>query len=415
MAYERKCSNWLKTYKDWIMPRINAPESYVFWSGVFCLSAAIRRKVYIGKDFLGTWECFPHCYIILVGPPGFRKNTSMGEAIGLLEELHDGGIITKAPTLITKESMVDSIMKSPDGSIFFTVEEFGDLILKSGPEMYELLTSLFDSKKKLDQGTMSRTYELAMKPCVNLLAGTTPQWIANKMPESVIGGGLASRIIFIFEDIAPDDRIFFQETTIPGDFAKMRQMLLDDLAHIANNIEGKFQIDQKGIDWLEDWNKKRKKGTDPKLSGYYARKITHILKISQLFHISYSDTLVLSIEDIQSAVGIVETIERNLPRVFAGVGKNVYSLDSREINEYIKAHSGVRKENVFQAFQNVATTDKIELLMQGLMTMKLVRSEYEYIEIDGKKETIQKYYPINQDGNQSKLSPVDGTIREPST
>lgn len=370
VVYKRKCVNWLASYKDWILPRIAAPESYVFWTGMFCLSAAIRRKVYIGKSSLGTWECFPHCYIMLVGPPGFRKNTSMGPGIELLQELSDTDIISKAPAFITKESLLDSIFKSRDSSIYLTVEEFGDLLLKSGPEMYEFLTSMFDAKKSVEQKTLARSYESAEKPCLNFLAGTTPQWIAEKMPESVIGGGLASRIIFIFEEKEPPAKIFFKGT---GDvFTKLKKDLVDDLAHIANNIEGEFTIPDDVKEWMEDWNRTRKKNTNPKLSGFNARKITHILKVAQLCHISYADDLVLNLDDIKFAIDVVQSTERNLPRVFAGVGKNIYSLDTRDIVKFINDNPNVTWSRLLREFSTVATVDKMEVLIQGLQQMKLV-------------------------------------------
>lgn len=372
--YTRKCENWLATYKQWVMPRIAAPESYVFWAGMFCLSAAIRRKVFIGKNTLGTWECYPHCYIMLVGPPGFRKNTSMGSAIELLQELSDTDIITKAPAFITKESLLDSIFKSKDSSIYLTVEEFGDLLLKSGPEMYEFLTSMFDAKKTVEQKTMMRSHESAERPCINLLAGTTPQWIADKMPESVIGGGLASRIIFIYEDKAPPDRIFFKE--VKGDFKKLQENLISDLAHIANNIEGEFVVQDEVIEWMEKWNRERNKGSNPKLAGYYARKITHILKLAQLFHLSYSDKLIINLVDVQSAIGIVENTEKNLPRVFAGVGKNVYSLDTRDLVKFIGDNPNVSRDKVLREFSTVATVDVLDRLIQGLQQMKLINASY---------------------------------------
>src|SRR4051812_10073926 len=106
-SYTRKCQNWLKSYEEYVMPRIAAPRSYVFWSGVHNLAAAIRRKVFIGKNTLGSWECYPHCFILLVGPPGFRKNTAMGPAIEINEELAEADIISHAPSFITKESLID--------------------------------------------------------------------------------------------------------------------------------------------------------------------------------------------------------------------------------------------------------------------------------------------------------------------
>lgn len=378
MNYDRKCKNWLTTYNEWVKPRIAAPESYIFWSGMFCLSAAIRRKVFIGKASLGSWECFPHCYIILVGPPGFRKNTSMGPAIELLQTISDAGLITKAPAFITKESLLDSIFKSGDSSVYLTVEEFGDILLKSGPDMYEFLTSMFDAKKSVEQKTMTRAYEAAAKPCVNLLAGTTPQWIADKMPASVIGGGLASRIIFVFEDKAPTERIFFKGVVKSGNFTQLEKDLVADLGHIATQLEGEFVVQDTVVDWLENWNKNtRKKNLNPILAGYNARKITHILKIAQLFHISYSDELLITMPDIESAVYTVESTEKNLPRVFAGVGKNQYSLDVRDIFKFINDNPNVSRSRILREFENVGTVPQLEILIVGLQDMKQIEATHD--------------------------------------
>jgi hypothetical protein len=369
------------------MPRIAAPESYVFWTGIYCLSAAIRRKVYIGKSSLGTWTCYPHCYIMLVGPPGFRKNTSMGPGIELLQELSDTSIITKAPIFITKEALLDGIFKSPDSSIYLTVEEFGDLLLKSGPEMYEFLTSMFDAKKHVDQGTMSRSYEFAEKPCLNLLAGTTPKWISEKMPESVIGGGFASRVLFIYEDKEPEDTIFFNGAT--DVFDKLKTDLISDLAHIANNLEGEFTLLEETKTWFTEWNRenKKKRSPNPKLSGYYARKITYIFKLAQLFHISYSDAKEITRLDLETAIGFIESTEKTLPKVFAGVGKNEYSLDSRDIVRFIHDNPGVFKDRVLREFETVATWEKVEGLLAGFIQMKYVKAEY-----DGESK-VTKFYP----------------------
>lgn len=301
----------------------------------------------------------------------------MGPAIELLQELSNTDIITKAPAFITKESLLDSIFKSKDSSVYLSVEEFGDLLLKSGPEMYEFLTSMFDAKKSVEQSTLSRGFELTEKPCVNLLAGTTPQWIADKMPEAIIGGGLASRIIFIYEDRAPKSKIFFRHD--PKDYEPLRKDLVSDLAHIANNLEGEFILPQVVEDWMEKWNEESVKETkkNPKLSGYYARKVTHILKIAQLYHIARTDELTLDLNDVQAAVGIVESTEKNLPRVFAGVGKNIYSIDTRDIIKYVSDNIGVARSEILREFSSVATVPKLDELINGLSDMKLIEGKFD--------------------------------------
>ena len=77
MTSVRRCDNWLLAYRDYILPRTDAPESFVFWSGVFAISSVLRRRVKFPKRILGLWDCYPHMYLMFVGPPGMRKTTAI--------------------------------------------------------------------------------------------------------------------------------------------------------------------------------------------------------------------------------------------------------------------------------------------------------------------------------------------------
>lgn len=372
--YERRCKNWLTSFAEWTLDRCESAESFVFWTGIFCLSTVARRKIFIGKEYLGAWSCYPHCYIIFVAPPGLRKTTTMGFAIELLDQVVS---ITKASTFITQTALVDSLMKSPDASIYMTVEEFGDVILKGGTEMFEFLTSMFDGKKNIEQKTMARGIEFAKAPCINMLAATTPEWIAANMPESIIGGGFASRVLFQFENKTRKKQLFFTKNTNKRDYKKLEEDLISDLNHIAINVEGAFKLSQEVQDWMEDWNQKFDAHSgNKKIQGFLNRKVTHILKIAQLVHVSYSDELILTIEDFKGAIAIVESIELNLPKVFAGVGKNEYSVDMRDIVTYVSSNPGVSRDNLLRNFMNSASPKVLDELITGLLQAKFLRTEF---------------------------------------
>lgn len=369
--YERRCKNWLLSFRDYALPRCTAPENWIFWSGLWTLSAALRRRVSIGRKYLGGWTCYPHMYLMFVGPPGTRKNTTMGFAINLIDQIP---ALTRPPTFVTQAALVDSIVKSPDSSVYLTVEEFGDLIIKGGLEMFEFLTSMYDGKKQLDQKTMSRGIEFAERPCLNLFAGTTPEWIAGNMPASVIGGGLASRFIFIYNETERMRKIYFDD--VVGDFTKMENDLVADLSHIANNIEGEFTIDDEAKKWAIAWNEEYdKKPINPKIQGYYRRKPTHLHKVAQLVHIAYSDELVLHKADFELALAALDAVEPTLLKVFQGVGRNEYALDMKDIAEYVKAKGRVPEDVLKRHFQSVAQPGKLQELIDGLLGFGMIRSE----------------------------------------
>jgi hypothetical protein len=296
----------------------------------------------------------------------------------LLDEIT---FIKKGPTIVTQASLMTKITESPDSSIYLISEEFSDLIMKSGEDMFQFLTSLFDGKKSIEAATISRGVEFASKPCVNMIAATTPQWVAAHMPENIIGGGFASRVIFIQEDRVRHRKMYYKEVNAATNFDGMKIDLLADLAHIAESLSGDFEIDEEAMEFMEAWYQENAEGeiNNYKLSGYYQRRPAHIHKVAMLLHIAKSDELVIHKEDFLNAIDIVARIEKNLPKVFEGVGKNPYTFDIARIKNHIFAAEPVSHADLMMAFQSAAEPWRLEQLVNSLV----VRDEVIKLENDG--------------------------------
>lgn len=360
----RKCENWLSAYNKWTIPRSEAPESFIFWTGLFCLSSALRRKVFIPKSLLGSWACAPNLYILFIARAGkARKSTTSAYA----EELLDFPEICKSPELITKEALLNKLVKSNDASMCIIAPEFGEFIAKSGPAMFGFLTNMYDGKKKIDSATLLRGGEFAEKPCVNLLGATTPEWVAENMPESVIGGGFASRVIFIFEDKVRRRKLFYDDIDQEL-MQRLQKDLITDLQHIAENISGEVSFAPDAKEFFEDWYIKNAEGEDPnhKLSGYYERRPAHILKVATCHHVAYSDDLVLNKVDLEGAIEIVKAAEHKLPQIFQNIGRNPYTVDIYRILDYITEKGRVSRVSVRRHFMHAATPKLLDELIDGL-------------------------------------------------
>lgn len=373
----RKCPNWLDTFMKWTLPRSEAQESYIKWTGLFTLSSVLRRKVKIPKNILGSWECPPHLYIMFIAPPGeARKTTSMSYAIDLLENLDD---ITKAPAIATQASLLSRLVDSKDNSVYITSEEFSDLIMKSKGEMFEFLTSMFDGKRSIEASTISRGAEFVNRPCINMLAATTPIWIAENMSEAVIGGGFASRVIFVYEESTRRKQLIYKNKIDFSHLDSLRANLIKDLIYINEKIEGDFDIDDEVIDFLESWYQTRKTEPNKKLKGYHERKPAHLLKTAMLLHIAHSDTLVLNKSDIDNAFEELSKLEVKLPKVFAGIGKNPYTFDMRDIVEFVVTIGRVEKIELLKHFEAAAPPSMLNELISALITMKQIKVEVDPI------------------------------------
>jgi hypothetical protein len=372
---ERKCQNWLSEFAKWTLPRSEAPESFIFWTGIFTLASAIKRNVTIPKRMMGSWEVIPNVYILFVADPGKARKTTTANYAEDLFEIAKG--ITRSPELISKEALLQTLVESPDQTIAILAPEFGEFMAKSGVDMYGWLTNMYDGKRRIVAKTISRSTELAEKPCVNLLGATTPVWIAENMPESVIGGGFASRVIFIHEDTVRRRKLFYNKLdwSVLDDIQKSLSI---DLARISK-IKGAMEFEsQETMDKIEAWyTDTADEGTAAhyKLSGYYERRPAYALKLAIILHLAYSDELVLTLQDFNEAVAILKQIEKKLPKVFEAVGKNPYVVDMNRIYDFILERKKVVKSDLYREFSHAAEQPKLDELLNALYVMKYIQLE----------------------------------------
>jgi len=375
---KRKCLNWLLSFRDWSLPRSEAPESFHFWAGLFTLSSAVKRNIYVNREYLGGWECYPHLYVIFVAPPGrARKSTTAAYSEELLRDIP---IVNRAPTSITKEQLLKKLSEVKDNSVSIFSSEFAMFIQKSGLDMYDVLTDLFDGKKDISVETIGRPRDFANKPCVNLLAATTPEWISSNMPESVIGGGFASRVIFVFEETVRRYRLYYKGIDY-SHLDALKRDLLADLLHIAVNIQGEFEIDEGGMHFMNVWYTKFMKEQDSssalnyRLQGYYQRKPAYVHKLAMLIHIAEKDSLVLEEEDFKAAIKILDQVERKMPKTFQNIGKNPYTVDMDRIQAFIYEKGEVKRKDLLAAFYHVAAPQILMDLVGALIAMGKIRTK----------------------------------------
>jgi hypothetical protein len=229
---------------------------------------------------------------------------------------------------------------------------------------------------------MIRGVEFINAPCINMIAATTPKWVAEKMPAVAIGGGFASRVMFVYVPRTPKEKrrfIYRKELGIDVDQKEMGLLekdLVHDLAHIATSVEGSFEIDNvETMKFMNDWFINMEDSGNEKLQNYIVRKHVHALKLSMLLQIAESDERIITKDKFEAALKIVELTEKELPKVFAGVGKNPYSFDVNDIINFVNIHPGVSFGDLLKQFRSVATPVVLNELVDGSLQMGLLRSE----------------------------------------
>lgn len=356
--YARNFQDFLAAYVEYASFS-EAPRAMHFWSGVSCLAGALRRKVWLDMGYFKWYPCF---YIIIVAPPGVvSKSTTAAIAVDLLRQVPG---IKFGPQIVTWPALVKAFAEAKEEFNFqdewypmcaMTIEssELGNLINPQDREMIDLLVTLWDSKSgALEKKTKGSGNDEIVNPWINLIACTTPAWIEGNFPEYVIGGGFTSRCLFVYAE-KKEKLVAYPAREIPPELGTARLMLLQDLEHIANTMSGPFRLDEEAVQWGTAWyaahnSKPPDHLSDDRFSGYLARKQTHMHKLAMILSASRNDSQIITIDDLVTANQMLEDLERDMPKVFARIGRSEQSIQAERFIKHVQQHGQLTYEAAYQ-------------------------------------------------------------------
>ncbi|KKK48516.1 hypothetical protein LCGC14_3144330, partial [marine sediment metagenome] len=279
--------NWLSYYAQYTKES-ESPDSFHLWTGLSILGSAVRRNIWLNQ---GTYILYPNLYVILVGPPGrVRKSTCIRLGRRLLLGIDD---IHFSADSITREELIRELGKisvmAKQAALTIHSTEMSSLIEPSGIKMIQFLTDIFDGDFKWRYATKGKGKDTINNPVLNILAATTPTWIADGLPADVIGHGFTSRVIFIYAERRRYLRPFPKEPD-----AELIKDLASDLDHISR-LEGPFLWGPGAKDTYSAIYSQidKSKPDDYRIEGFHNRKDIHVLKVAMLFSLSENDGLVL--------------------------------------------------------------------------------------------------------------------------
>jgi hypothetical protein len=296
---------------------------------------------------------YPSFYIIYVGPPGvIAKSTTIDIAADLLKQVPG---VKFGPNAITWQALVTAFANAsesfefeaewhPMSPLTLIASELGSLLNIQDKDMINLLIELWDGKKSYEKITKMSGNDIIEAPWINIQAGTTPHWIADNMPQSMIGGGLASRCIFVYGDKKERYVAYVDEQVGHAD-ASMKAALIEDLERIAM-LCGRFTISEEarvwGRSWYERfWRDASSRMDDQMMEGYAARKQTHLHKLAMVLSASRGDSLRIEKSDLELANVMLEDIEGDMHHVFSRIGRTEDSMQAERFIEFVRKHGTI--------------------------------------------------------------------------
>lgn len=360
-----------------------SPEEYHLWTAMSVLASAVRKNVWLDQ---GIYLLHPNLFVILVGPPGkVAKSTTIRLGRTLLLGVEG---VKFGPDAVTVEELIRQLEKAGEGSTSSALTihstELSSLIEPSGIKMIQFLTDIYDGDVKWEYATKGSGKNHVKNPVVNILAGTTPSYIADGLPISAIGHGFTSRVIFVYED-APR----FLNPFPKGADKNLVKALVNDLDHISR-LKGEFTWEgESGIPespgyvqgsakdrYVEYYEKIYKAPVaDYRVEGYKSRKKNHLLKAAMLLSIAESDDLVLRARDLDAAWEILEETEKRMVRTFSAVGKYDHASDLERILGEIQDTGGMAASEIYERNYAAGDAEQLGKIILMLLRMNKIKKD----------------------------------------
>jgi hypothetical protein len=213
--------------------------------------------------------------------------------------------------------------------------------------------SLWDGKPgTFEKRTKASGNDSVENPWINIIACTTPSWIAGNFPEYMIGGGFTSRCVFVYAN-QKSRYVAYPGMHVPDEIGKVEDKLVADLEHISLKLAGEYKLGKDAIEWGEAWYKHhythRPEGLDDdRFGGYIARKQTHIHKLAMVLSASTRDKLIITAEDLAVANKMVTDLEADMPAVFSKIGRSDLSLQTERLVSYVMQKGSVSVADTYR-------------------------------------------------------------------
>jgi Protein of unknown function (DUF3987) len=403
----RNFQHWLKAYCEFTATS-EAPLDFHFWTGISTIAAVLRRRVW-KDELLFKWT--PNFYIIFVGPAGVvTKSTTLNIGYKLLEKVPG---INFGPDSMTwhglgkrfEESVEYAVMNAGTAHeakilmspLTCSISELGTFLKPDDHALISFLTDVWDGKERPFAHDTGYSGKIRVEnPWLNVIGATTPEWLQDNFPASMLQQGIGSRIIFVYGDTKRHLTAYPSraQKSRPLNYKDTEDKLIQDLVAISKLI-GPYELTDDAYLWGEAWYAKHNTGRSTQLassrySGYFARKQTHLHKLAMILSAAQRDALLIEREDLENASKILESTEHSMIKVFESVGVVDEAKHIAELVAFVRTYKWISVGQLYRLCFNIMSERDFKQAVRVSVEGGLLQ--------------------VEQRGNERGLAPRTGTI-----
>jgi hypothetical protein len=359
------------------------------WVACSVISAALRKKV---KFNLGRIKIYPNLYVVLVAEPGVaRKSQAISYGKGVMKGIQE---INVASDAVTREALLEECAAAvtddilPSGQILrhssLTIcsTEFETFLgqKNDNTKMLVLLTEFFDcGDEPFKYRTKTQGETVVPSVFLSILGATTPESLASSLPVIAIGGGLTSRILFVYA------RGKAKKVPIPiitPEMTRIKELLEKDLFQISR-IAGAYHFSKAAEqEWIKWYNALDVEDTgricpDPSFNGWYSRKHVFVCKMCQINAAAMANaSMEITPEILHRSIADIEEVEQTMGRVFTAIGRSNVTAEVDTIMALVKQHKLISEKQLLSIVWRDMDAMKFENVIKTAIKTGKVRRQY---------------------------------------
>lgn len=381
-----------------------SPKLFIEWGFYTMFSAAMQRRVWLGSEKDRTYG---NMINIMVGPPGCGKGRVLSQvfkvidherlkkigsvkfqqkadlATALSDSLSDNFnkkvsherlknmLIPLAANTITFEALAetmeactdkvwrevpqgDKVVKLPEihSSVYFQLEELASLFRKHHEQITVFFNECYDCKDVYEYSIKGgRGSNYIRKPCINLLAGTTTEFLRRAFSSGVLSEGFSSRAVLIY--CAKPRGRRYEIVTRNADQEREFELIVDQIKRVID-LKGPVKFSPEALEFNKHWYEKeyanRRPNMHPGLDDYYARvAITH-QKLCMAMHFAERIDDVIQKDTCERALILQKETEKDMHMALSYDDKNPLAKVTKEIQKYIERQDSVPMREIRAVF-----------------------------------------------------------------
>lgn len=390
--------NWIVEWSEAMSKISEAPEQFNIWAAISVIGSVLKNNVSFTR---GQYTIYPNNYIVLVGPPGVGKGTSINPAYDLAKELN---LVNVIPDRITAPKIIERIASGQPGAV---MNHSGNLsvakdstaclmslelptLLGGSDWMLPFLCEAWD-RNSYEYDTKNSGSSVIKGMCTSLIGACVPEYIRrlNKDVNGAINGGFTARTVFVYAQETSKKIMWPKPLKDTPAGKKLEDDLKSDLKQISQ-LKGKFDFTPDGASALEQFYKSLRplENDSDVVIHFKSRLLTHVIKVSMIFSAADRDNLKIDRIDVHNAVTCLKHVVFNLDKAFRGVGESDIAEATARVQNFIEKRKFVTKNEILANLHRNVSPENLDRILVMLCQInfcriKLVgnppRSFYEWI------------------------------------